>query len=64
MGTDDGKKNRGLKCPRCGCSDFRAEDGRPFDCVKTVNIPGAIRRYKICRHCGKRVRTKETLERG
>ena len=63
MVRDDGKNRKGLKCPRCGCADFRAEDGRPFDTVKTVNIPGAIRRYKICRWCGKRVRTRETIER-
>lgn len=62
MKSRDANKKVGLKCPICGCNDFRTEDGRPFDTVKTVNIPGAIRRYKICRHCGKRVRTKETLE--
>ena len=58
----DAKKNKGLKCTRCGCADFRTEDGRPFDTVTTILIPGAIRRYKICRHCGKRIRTRETIE--
>ncbi len=56
------KKQTGLKCPRCGCADFRDEMGRPWDTVKTIPIPGAIRRYKICRYCGKKVRTKEIIE--
>jgi len=56
------KKISGLKCPTCGCADFRTEDGRPWATVKTVNIPGAVRRYKICRYCGRRVRTKEMIE--
>ena len=56
------KKQRGLRCPNCGCADFRDEMGRPWDTVKTVNIPGAVRRYKICRYCGKMVRTKEKIE--
>ncbi|NIP26657.1 MAG: hypothetical protein GWN94_19800 [Phycisphaerae bacterium] len=58
----DANKNVGLKCPKCGCADFRTEDGRPWKTVTTVPIPGAVRRYKICRHCGKRIRTKETIE--
>jgi len=56
------KKQVGLKCPNCGCEDFRDEEGRPWDTVKTIPIFGAIRRYKICRYCGKKVRTKETIE--
>ncbi len=58
------KKPRGLRCPKCGCADFYDEDGRPygFDTITTVPLPGAIRRYKICRHCGKRVRTREVIE--
>jgi len=62
MKSRDAKKIKGLKCPRCGCNDFRTEDGRPWDTVKTVNIFGAVRRYKICRYCGKRIRTKEVVE--
>ena len=66
----DGEKNNqtdsagqvGLKCPVCGCKDFRDEDGRPFKTVRTVNVPNAIRRYKICRYCGKKIRTKEIIE--
>ena len=56
------KKYSGLKCPRCGCADFRTVDGRPWDTVKTVNIPGAVRRYKVCRYCGKTIRTRETID--
>jgi len=48
------EKKDGLKCPVCGCSDLRTPN--------VINIPGAIRRYKICRYCGKRVRTKEVIE--
>jgi len=52
----------GIKCPKCGCADFRDDAGRPWQTVKTVHVPGAIRRYKVCRHCGHRIRTKETIE--
>lgn len=60
--SDDNKKRKGLICPNCGCEDFRDEMGRPWDCVKTRPIFGAIRRRKICRYCGTVVRTKETIE--
>jgi len=65
------KKPKGLICPRCGCSDFRNEDGspddiaqpvRPWETVSTIKGKNYIRRYKSCRYCGKRVRTKETIE--
>ena len=56
------KKQAGLRCPNCNCADFKDEQGRPWDTRKTVNIPGAVRRYKICRYCGKTVRTRETIE--
>lgn len=47
--------SRGLRCPACGCGHFETE--------KTVDIPGRRRRrYKICRHCGRRVRTVEVIE--
>lgn len=53
------KKNKdderhGLRCPVCGCRDFLTDH--------TVPIPGAVRRYKWCRHCGKKIRTKESVE--
>lgn len=57
MGT-----NLGIRCPKCGCADFRDEEGRPWEVTNVVKIPGATRRYKNCRHCGHRVRTKETIE--
>jgi len=47
--------NKGLRCPKCGCGHFETD--------KTVPIPGRrIRRYKVCRYCGRRVRTTETIE--
>jgi hypothetical protein len=52
----------GCGWPNHGCADFRDETGRPWEKVKTVNIPGAVRRYKICRYCGKTVRTREKIE--
>jgi transcriptional regulator NrdR family protein len=56
-------KPKGLRCSKCGCADFRDENGRPFKTVKTMPLPGnAIRRYKICRYCGKRIRTKEVID--
>lgn len=59
---DKEKWKLGLQCPNCGCEDFRDEIGRPWDTVKTIPIPGAIRRHKICRYCGKRIRTKEIID--
>ncbi len=41
----------GLVCPRCGCADLRVETTR---CT-----PGRIVRYRLCRHCGRRVTTYE-----
>ena len=58
------RKRAGLVCPKCGCADWRDEAGRPWQTTKTVNMPGAVRRYKICRHCGRRVRTKEIIDSG
>jgi C4-type Zn-finger protein len=46
---------KGLRCPACGCGHFYVD--------KTVDIPGRRRRrYKTCRHCGRRVRTMEIIE--
>ncbi len=38
----------GLECSNCGCRDFRVRDTKPG--------VGYIKRYRICRHCG-RIRT-------
>ena len=54
--------NLGISCPRCGCRDFRDAIGRPWDVTKVVKLPGSIRRYRICRYCGKRVRTAEIID--
>jgi len=56
-------KDKGIVCPKCGCADFRDGQGRPWRTAKTMNIPGGIRRYKICRHCGHRIRTHEQINR-
>ena len=45
----------GIICPKCGCRDWRVMD--------SVALPnGNIRRYRVCRHCGKRIRTIERID--
>ena len=47
--------NKGLQCPKCGCGHFYTD--------KTIDITGhRRRRYKVCRNCGRRVRTTEVIE--
>ncbi|MCL2701949.1 MAG: hypothetical protein FWE88_09715 [Phycisphaerae bacterium] len=41
----------GVVCSRCGCADLRVETTR--------DAPGKIIRYRLCRHCGKRITTYE-----
>lgn len=42
----------GIHCPRCYCSDLRVRN--------TVRLPGGfVRRYRVCRHCGRTVTTLE-----
>lgn len=42
----------GLRCPRCGCCDLRAN--------RTVRLPGGrVKRYRYCRHCHRGVTTIE-----
>ena len=43
---------RGLECRACGC--------RHFEVLYTRPRPGGIRRVRQCRHCGKRLMTRET----
>jgi transcriptional regulator NrdR family protein len=51
----DAESGKGLRCPGCGCGHFETD--------KTVDISGKRRRrYKICRNCGRRVRTVEIIE--
>lgn len=44
-----------LTCPACGCHEFRTPDSEPW-------INGNKRRYRQCRHCKLRVRTKEVVD--
>lgn len=44
--------NGGLECPHCGCRDFRVRN--------TVVGDNAIKRYRVCRHCGRVRTTTET----
>lgn len=42
----------GLVCRACGCRHFRV--------VYLKRLPGALLRRRECRHCGKRITTRET----
>ena len=41
----------GIECPKCGC--------RHFHVIYTRPKPGAIVRLRECRHCGRRLLTRE-----
>jgi DNA-directed RNA polymerase subunit RPC12/RpoP len=45
---------KGIRCPACGCRDLHV--------VNTIVQLGRIIRYRQCRHCGKRIRTKERID--
>jgi hypothetical protein len=45
-------ERRGLECRACGC--------RHFEVLYTRPRPGGIMRVRQCRHCGKRLVTRET----
>ncbi|HQL55797.1 MAG TPA: hypothetical protein PLQ87_13900 [Phycisphaerae bacterium] len=47
----DGQK-AGLVCRACGCQHFRVVYVKPLP-------NGAVRRLRECRHCGKRMTTRE-----
>ncbi|MEX2388790.1 MAG: hypothetical protein WD534_13005 [Phycisphaeraceae bacterium] len=46
-------EERGLRCPRCGCGHLPVVYTRPK--------PGCILRVRECRHCGKRLSTRERV---
>jgi hypothetical protein len=46
--------DKGLSCLGCGCRDFET--------THTVRLPNGVRRYKVCRHCGRGVSTREMIE--
>ena len=52
----------GIVCPRCGCRDLRAPDGRPWEITHTERKYGFIRRRRVCRYCRKVVITRERTE--
>lgn len=43
----------GVACPRCGCQDLRVS--------YTRHMPGRVIRARVCRHCGRRVVTHESV---
>ena len=54
--TAGGPDDAGLKCPACGCRDLRVSYKR--------SARAAFKRVRICRHCGKRIPTRETITGG
>jgi transcriptional regulator NrdR family protein len=46
--------NRGICCPRCGCRHFYTTHTEPLR-------DGRVRRRKVCRHCGRKMLTFETV---
>jgi transcriptional regulator NrdR family protein len=53
MTTPSTPPAKGLICPRCGCQHFSVAYTRPR--------PGFILRARDCRHCGKRIVTREQV---
>lgn len=51
-----GQPDNGIKCPVCHCHDMR--------CYRTIRNQDKIVRIRVCRHCGKRVVTHESLPGG
>lgn len=48
------RAKEGLECPRCGC--------RHFEVYRTIPREDVIIRERICRHCGRKMRTSEVPE--
>lgn len=49
------RDDQGIKCPDCGCRHFwKTYESRPEG--------GTVFRIKECRHCGKRIKTRERIE--
>jgi transcriptional regulator NrdR family protein len=46
------KDEIGISCPRCGCRELRTTHTRRVR-------QGMVRRYRECRHCGRRITTHE-----
>lgn len=41
----------GVACPSCGCYDTRV--------YRTVRFDNGFRRVRVCRHCGRKILTRE-----
>ena len=51
---DQPREKRGLICPACGC--------RHLPVLYTRQQPRHVQRVRKCRHCGRRVVTREKLD--
>ena len=47
-------RGAGIACRKCGCRHLETRNTIPLG-------DGSCRRYKVCRHCGTTVRTRETI---
>lgn len=51
--TSEADKPPGICCPRCGCRDLRVQNTRQSN--------GFIKRWRVCRHCDRRIVTQEKI---
>jgi len=47
------EKPKGVSCRKCGCADLRV--------IQTWKGVKVIKRTRVCRHCGTRTLTRETV---
>lgn len=53
MANPSNEVPKGIVCPKCGCRHFEVAYTRPK--------PGLILRARDCRHCGRRIITREQI---
>lgn len=52
MAAEAGGGVSGYACPRCGCKDWRGEDGSFVESTRHPKGEQYSRRKRICRNCG------------
>jgi DNA-directed RNA polymerase subunit RPC12/RpoP len=53
-GRGDKNEDRGISCPMCGCRHFYTTHTEPLR-------DGRVRRRKVCRYCGRKILTFESV---
>lgn len=56
----DADDDLGIRCPSCGCRHC-PKDPTKVDRTVTLGVNQSIRRYRICRNCGRAFITKEVV---